>query len=615
MCRKAVILLAVSLACYGLNITTVNKAESYAATMVMNQQKNERLDVNFYFHPSVASVGQRIKFFGPPFIQAKKLLWNFGDGNISSESNPSHYYVSPNIYWVTLLIVTGRTKSISSKYVIVKETNLGEPGKPKADFYYEPAAPQAGVPVKFYDISSGNPDRRLWQFGFFEFSLLKNPVKVYYESAIYKVVLKVQNKYGSDVCVKYVEVGSVAENIKIAKSCNLKDVQAAIAQANPGDTVVVPVGSAVWGGQLVINKGIILKAASKGGVVITSNYAGYLIKYTITNPSFGEPFRISGFKFDLGNRGGGINIVNGSVVASRNNRIDNNEFRNNAGYNVLKLEGTVYGVFDSNVVYSPTSVVVGVYGNNESTWNNLTFDFGTEDNWYFEDNNFSIGDGLINAGAAGRYSFRYNTVTNIASKGIVPVLDMHGNMGTNGNLSGMGIEVYGNTFNLGNYGCNVVQVRGGKALIYDNTVSNNGSWANYQVREEHYDYLNPPARSPLSGQPQHVSETYCWGNKKNGANVVNNHSDNLYAPVTLTYTDEGVVPRENVHFWKWVSPFDGSVGVGAGLASQRPATGRQEGVAWWSTDEKKLYRWKNGRWELYYVPYTYPHPLRNILIY
>jgi len=425
----------------------------------------------------------------------------------------------------------------------------------------------------------------------------------------------VSDGVNSSNTTKAVIVSSSSKRVITAASPALADVQAAIAQANPGDTVVVPVGSAVWGGQLVINKGIILKAASKGGVVITSNYAGYLIKYTITNPSFGEPFRISGFKFDLGNRGGGINIVNGSVVASRNNRIDNNEFRNNAGYNVLKLEGTVYGVFDSNVVYSPTSVVVGVYGNNESTWNNLTFDFGTEDNWYFEDNNFSIGDGLINAGAAGRYSFRYNTVTNIASKGIVPVLDMHGNMGTNGNLSGMGIEVYGNTFNLGNYGCNVVQVRGGKALIYDNTVSNNGSWANYQVREEHYDYLNPPARSPLSGQPQHVSETYCWGNKKNGANVVNNHSDNLYAPVTLTYTDEGVVPRENVHFWKWVSPFDGSVGVGAGLASQRPATGRQEGVAWWSTDEKKLYRWKNGRWELYYVPYTYPHPLRNILIY
>jgi len=36
-------------------------------------------------------------------------------------------------------------------------------------------------------------------------------------------------------------------------------------------------------------------------------------------------------------------------------------------------------------------------------------------------------------------------------------------------------------------------------------------------------------------------------------------------------------------------------------------------VAWWATDEKKLYRWHNGKWELFYIPYTYPHPLRALL--
>ena len=57
--------------------------------------------------------------------------------------------------------------------------------------------------------------------------------------------------------------------------------------------------------------------------------------------------------------------------------------------------------------------------------------------------------------------------------------------------------------------------------------------------------------------------------------------------------------------------FDGSTGVGVGLKSARPIYCKTEGVAYWTTDENVLYRWHNGNWELYYIPYTYPHPLRT----
>ena len=50
--------------------------------------------------------------------------------------------------------------------------------------------------------------------------------------------------------------------------------------------------------------------------------------------------------------------------------------------------------------------------------------------------------------------------------------------------------------------------------------------------------------------------------------------------------------------------------MGVGLLSERPVSCTLEGAGYWTTDEEKLYRWKNRAWELYYTPYIYPHPLR-----
>ena len=124
------------------------------------------------------------------------------------------------------------------------------------------------------------------------------------------------------------------------------------------------------------------------------------------------------------------------------------------------------------------------------------------------------------------------------------------------------------------------------------------------------DSLNPPAYNP-AGQPQHVSSSYYWNLMKNGVVL---YIDNPYVGETVFYNDLGrKVPLEDVDFWRHKSSFDGSSGVGVGLLSQRPVSCAKEGVGWWATDQHKLYRWHNGQWELYYIPYLYPHPLRNIL--
>lgn len=400
-----------------------------------------------------------------------------------------------------------------------------------------------------------------------------------------------------------------------AASASLIDVKKAISNASAGSVVIVPNGTARWTDQLVITKGITLKAETKGGVTITSGYlsrgttnASFLIRYRITDPEDDEQFRLSGFNIDLAGMCGGILIENNSVTASRRNRLDNNEIKNAYG-RMIKINGTVYGVCDNNTLYLSNGSLLTAYGLNESSWNNLTFENGSGDNWYYEDNTIYIYGTAHDGGAGGRYASRHNTYINRKNGNIYPIMDLHGNMGAGGNLAGMGVEVYGNTYDMDGNNCDLLDLRGGRCVFYNNSVTNSGGSAILQIREEVQDSLNPPAKAQ-DGQPQHVSGAYFWDNYMNGRKITEN---NPSLGGTLAYTGEGVVPRENVHFWREDTSFSGGTGIGVGLKVDRPAN-CVPGVGYWATDEQKLYRCSSTNvWALYYEPFTYPHPLRQSL--
>ncbi len=583
--------------------------------------RQNELKASFYYSPNIAIKGKGIRFYDVSSGEPDSWCWSFGDGDFSYERNPRHKYLNATVYFVTLQVRRNDKISQAHSAILVKSTANSISDELKANFVFEPENPQAGMPVRFYDVSTGNPNKWTWQFGYFDYSFLKQPVKTFLYEGNYKVTLTVANESGSDRVSKYIEIGASPANIITASSCALADVQAAIAMAKAGDTVVVPNGTAVWNSQLIINKGIILKAQSKGGVRITSGYSYssnnildtplYLIVYNPTLPSNNEPFRITGFVFDLADKIAWLMIKNPSVIPINKIRLDNNNIYNYRSL-LMHLWGTVYGVMDNNVVEGGVSWgLIRIDGDDINTWNNLTFEYGTADNFYFEDNNFTATDDTMffYGDMGGRYCARYNQIR--LSKpyyGMYPFADMHGNIPSAWSGT-MGAEVYENTIGVGSKGCDLMDIRGGKALVYNNRVTTSSSDFFVQIREEYSDSSGPgPARSPISGQPQHVSDSYFWGNRRN----------NSYSPgvniQTLDYSGtEGVVPREDIHYWLEKSNFTGSSGIGVGLLSMRPAVCTKEGVGWWATDENKLYRWHNGQWELYYVPYTYPHPLRKLL--
>jgi hypothetical protein len=400
-----------------------------------------------------------------------------------------------------------------------------------------------------------------------------------------------------------------------AASASLANVQSAIASASVGDTVVVPAGSATWTNQLAITKGINLIGAGIGKTVITSNVllgdAGnpsdkrnFLVVYEPATPATNDPFRLSGFTLDCNNVNQPVILYNYSTDYPISRvRIDHNSL-DNSKWNSMVVKGHVYGVVDNNVLGSVTHS----YGCGPATWNNVIFNFGSTDQIYFEYNTFNIQDTVFAGENAGRYCVRYNTFNAVGTaSGFYPLFDLHGNQGANSCSAMMGGEIYENVFNLGSNQACLFHHRGGKALCYNNTINTTGT-VSLKTDEEHLDSLGDgPAINPISGQPQHISDSYYWNNRKNGTTNVT-----YYVQSTTDYGgSKGLVPQHNREFWWEGGTFNGTSGVGFGLLAARPAT-CTTGVGYWATDTKTLYRAAaTNTWEEYYKPYTYPHPLRE----
>jgi len=379
----------------------------------------------------------------------------------------------------------------------------------------------------------------------------------------------------------------------------------AIDLADPGDTVIVPAGSATWDESLVIDKGIILKGAGIGQTVITSNITASsatdaIISFQPASPGTNTPLRITGFTLDCAEKCSGIYMGQSTENILDQIRIDHNRicncFRTAITGRCIYLVGNIFGVIDNNQIEAGEGKSIDAYGNSNLQWAMpLDRSFGLNNRMYYEDNTFTSGHTYHSAGHGGRYVTRYNNYTYTdTTSGLFPIFDIHGNQSAG--CATMVAEIYGNTINLGTKGGGLFDQRGGQAVIFNNTVNSTSS-VSAKCREEYpddlsgYDYL------------QHVTNSYYWANYKNGTTRIN--------CVIMIDPDweNGLV--ENVDFFNQQTSFDGSVGMGVGTLANRPASCTLEGAGYWATDENTLYRWHNGAWEFLFTPYTYPHPLRT----
>lgn len=434
-------------------------------------------------------------------------------------------------------------------------------------------------------------------------------------------------------------IGKVGNTAVInASNCSRDYVQAAIDSAQPGDIVNIPSGSCTWGAGVSIpdSKKITLQGQGYKNTIITRSGTA------ITMNESGA--RVTGFGFILP---GGIGpIIN---VSGTGWRIDHCRFNNTTGSSQLSIQSDARnrdilptGLIDSNEFINGRINVDGLFTlqKGSNVWG-TSLRLGSENAVYIEDNVAIRTDGLVNrnivdAHRSGNYVFRFNNITDT-------YCEAHSLQGTT-ERGTRSWEIYRNTIKT-----NLLSVyqpiflRSGTGLVFDNTIygfqSNYVAFDNRRALEtfdiglcngtNSWDGNNNSTGWLCRDQIGVGADLWVWsgsGNlptqEKYPAYVFRNHNNSGTLLDVDIRNSSGDHIKINRDFYRDASGFNGNSGVGSGTLANRPST-CTTGVGYWATDQGN---WnKNGsggqgvlykctstnKWELYYTPYEYPHPLRN----
>jgi hypothetical protein len=427
------------------------------------------------------------------------------------------------------------------------------------------------------------------------------------------------------------------------------DVQAALSAATNGCVVDMPTGSFNWGA---------------GGSSVT-------VPAGVTLTGLGTNATVINLTSDAPTYGNGIIQLAGSGSVAENFQVQGNTSGNGTVFQATAGNGWMI----TNIMYYSDqtgyfSYCGGSYGlitgcvlDGENGQQELNFGRGSDNSWqtpdtfgttnavYIENCTFFGRAYLTDANANARYVVRFCKVNGQQK------VDGHGKASNTPPRGVRQMEVYGNIWYAGGY-YNAMEIRGGTAMIFDNTntVNNygNGSCAwmaftEYGCQAQWASFTNTyqtPANYSVDdqigvGEDPKVAASdpvYVWcavgtGNENpwpvtEGAvaagavqlytNQVGNPNaaftmQNIIAPNRDYYIDEGTGSFDG-------NPSDGSPGVGEGSYSQMEAiTPTHTSVGFWVTDlgywntkttnaSGELYTWNGSAWVLKYVPYTYPYP-------
>jgi len=116
--------------------------------------------------------------------------WNFGDGQQSSQANPSHVYLEDGVYSVDL-----RVRNIFGCEDRTEKRNYIHLDHPEAEFSLDPGKICPGESVSFTNLSQSDTllTSYLWDFGDSSRSRLLNPVHSFTEPGLYDVSLIVED--------------------------------------------------------------------------------------------------------------------------------------------------------------------------------------------------------------------------------------------------------------------------------------------------------------------------------------------------------------------------------------------------------------------------------------
>lgn len=144
-------------------------------------------------------------------------FWDFGDGQISTQQNPTHVYTQDSIFDVTLIIFNAE----GCTDTLVRNGYVRAGSKPTGDFMANDTSICLYAPVLFTDLSSNNANEWLWAFGDGGTSLDQNPPYNYADTGYFDIRLIVGMNGCKDTIIKpdYMYVSPPDARFSVVKNC------------------------------------------------------------------------------------------------------------------------------------------------------------------------------------------------------------------------------------------------------------------------------------------------------------------------------------------------------------------------------------------------------------
>jgi PKD repeat protein len=165
------------------------------------------LNAAFTAAPLLGSAPLQVQFTNQSSGQWVNLLWDFGDGSTSTETNPLHTYQDAGSYNVLLTANSAGNQDTELKNNYIQVVALQEV---VAIFTTTGTNGAAPFSVAFFDQSFGSVDSLLWNFGDGTTSTLANPTHVYLLPGEYVATLTAYGPLNTSTASETILVESVA---------------------------------------------------------------------------------------------------------------------------------------------------------------------------------------------------------------------------------------------------------------------------------------------------------------------------------------------------------------------------------------------------------------------
>ena len=125
-------------------------------------------------------------------------LWDFGDGENSTQQNATHEYLHAGLYNISLTAFNDGGDNSTTMVNYINVTPNITVFAPVANFSTNNTGGVAPLAVQFIDHSENEPTNYTWNFGDGVGSYAQNPTHVYDTPGVYSITLNVSNSAGMD---------------------------------------------------------------------------------------------------------------------------------------------------------------------------------------------------------------------------------------------------------------------------------------------------------------------------------------------------------------------------------------------------------------------------------